>query len=128
VRLLLDSHAQLWSIYEPENLSGRVVELMQDSRNELFLSHASLWEIANMAAFHRLPLVGTSISTMLFRVAQMGVILLPVIESEILAAAALPLLHADPFDRMLVAQAQAHGLTLVTKDSRIRQYDVPAIW
>jgi PIN domain nuclease of toxin-antitoxin system len=85
-------------------------------------------EISHKAAFHKLPLVGTNVRAMLQQLDEYGCTILPILQAEVLAAAALPLIHGDPFDRLYVAQAQSHSLTLVTKDRDIVKYDVRTIW
>jgi PIN domain nuclease of toxin-antitoxin system len=125
--LLLDSHPILWSMYEPEKLSDRATDLIADKGNRLFVSLGSIMEIAHKAAFHKLSLVGTKIQPMLRQLGDYGCTILPILEAEILAATALPLIHGDPFDRLYVAQARSRGLTIVTKDAYILQYDVPTI-
>jgi PIN domain nuclease of toxin-antitoxin system len=128
LRLLLDSHTLLWALYEPEHLPDRVQQAISDARNELFVSLATVWELANKAAVHRLPLAGSSVEKMVERIEELGVTFLPITQADILAAATLPHHHADPFDRMLIAQAQAHSLHLLTKDAEIAKYDVETIW
>jgi PIN domain nuclease of toxin-antitoxin system len=126
--LLLDSHPVLWSIYEPHLLSKRAANLIADRSNRLFVSLGSIMEISHKAAFHKLPLVGPNVRPMLHQLEAYGCTILPIIKSEVLAAAALPLIHGDPFDRLYVAQAQSHHLTIVTKDIHMVRYDVPTIW
>ena len=128
MELLLDSHQLLWSLYEPERLSQRAASLIDDRSNSLFVSLGSLMEISHKAAFHKLPLVGPNILPMLQQLDEYDCTILPILQSEVLAAAALPLIHGDPFDRLYFAQALSHGLTIVTKDVLLVQYDVPTIW
>ena len=128
MRLLLDSHVLLWALYEPEKLSPLAAELIADLSNELFVSLATVWELGNKAVTHRLPLAGSSVERMFERIEQLGVTFLPITQPDILDAINLPQHHADPFDRMLVAQAQANSLHLLTKDADIARYDVPVLW
>ena len=126
--LLLDSHPILWSMYEPDRLSARAASLIGDRGNRLFVSLGSIMEISHKAAFHKLPLVGPDVRAMLQQLEEYGCSILPILQPEVLAAAALPLIHSDPFDRLYVAQARSHSLIIVTKDVDIMQYDVPTIW
>jgi PIN domain nuclease of toxin-antitoxin system len=126
--LLLDSHPILWSMYEPDRLSARAADLIGDRGNRLFVSLGSIMEISHKAAFHKLPLVGPDVRPMLQQVAEYGCTILPILQADVLAAAALPLIHGNPFDRLYVAQARSHSLTIVTKDIHMVQYDVPTIW
>jgi PIN domain nuclease of toxin-antitoxin system len=128
VNLLLDSHALLWALYEPEKLPPKIAEIVADLSNELFVSHATILELANKTTALRLPLVGPSPERMLERIEQLGATFLPIRLSEILAASHLPPHHSDPIDRILIAQAQAHDLTLITKDPKIANYAVKTIW
>jgi PIN domain nuclease of toxin-antitoxin system len=90
----------------------------------LFFSAASIWEIAIKRAQGKLKAPANLLDTM----AERGFAELPVRSSHAIVAGALPRLHQDPFDRMLVAQAQSEGLMLVTNDTRIAAYDVPVLW
>jgi PIN domain nuclease of toxin-antitoxin system len=128
LKLLLDAHSLYWAIYDPDKLPPTVRAAIADIRNSLFVSLATLWEMANKAAVDRLPLAGPSIDRMVERIEQLGVTFLPITQGEIVAAATLPHHHADPFDRILVAQAQARGLHVVTKDSKMALYDVRILW
>lgn len=128
MRLLLDSHAVLWAVYEPERLPSHLNEIIADAANDLFISLATIWELANKAAVGRLPLVGTSVPGMVTRFEALGSVILPITQSDVIAASTLPPHHLDPFDRMLIAQAQANSLILVTTDSDIPKYDVPVLW
>jgi PIN domain nuclease of toxin-antitoxin system len=128
VKLLLDAHILLWVLYEPERLADRARNAITDESNELFVSLATLWEIVNKASTHRLPLAGSSLERIIERIEELGVAFLPILQSEIVAAAMLPRHHADPFDRILIAQAKAYALTLVTVDANMMLYDVTILW
>lgn len=97
---------------------------MEDPDTALFFSAASIWEMAIKRAKDKLDIPDNLLGTM----EQRGFVELPVSARQGLIAGALPPHHRDPFDRMLVAQAQSEGLTLVTHDERIRLYDVPVLW
>jgi PIN domain nuclease of toxin-antitoxin system len=127
VKLLLDAHILLWVLYEPERLADRTRNAITDESNELFVSLATLWEIVNKAATHRLPLAGSSLERIIERIDDLGVAFLPILQSEIIAAAMLPRHHADPFDRILIAQAKAYALTLVTVYADMILYDVTTL-
>jgi PIN domain nuclease of toxin-antitoxin system len=128
VKLLLDSHVVLWSLYEPEQLSQRARDLIADQANELFISHITMLEIANKVAARRLPLAGWSVDRMVQRVEELGAALLPITLPDILTAAQLPPHHADPLDRILIVQAQTLDLVFLTRDGDIPKYDVKTIW
>jgi PIN domain nuclease of toxin-antitoxin system len=122
--LLLDSHALLWWRGDHQRLSARAHEAIEDPDLSVFFSAASIWEMAIKRASGKLEVPEDLLDTM----EQRGFIELPVLSSHAIIAGALPPHHRDPFDRMLVAQAQSEGLTIVTRDERIEAYDVPVLW
>jgi PIN domain nuclease of toxin-antitoxin system len=109
-------------------LTPRVLSLLSDEGNELFVSPASLWELSAKTARGRLPMPDSSIRFLLERIEQTGMITLPIETANILRTETLPHHHGDPFDRLIVAQALEEGLTILTSDSDISKYDAPVIW
>lgn len=122
--LLVDTHALLWWRGEHRRLSARAHEAIGNPDASLYFSAASIWEIAIKRAQGNLDVPEDLLDTM----EQRGFVELPVSARHGLIAGALPPHHRDPFDRMLVAQAQSEGFTLVTNDERIAAYDVPVLW
>jgi PIN domain nuclease of toxin-antitoxin system len=122
--LLLDTHALLWWRDDDRRLSARAHEAIADPDLRVFFSAASIWEIAIKRALGKLKAPPNLLDTMTER----GFVELPVLSRHALLAGALPAHHADPFDRMIVAQAQSEGLTVLTRDERIAAYDVPILW
>ena len=123
-RLLIDSHALIWWRGEHRRLSARAHEAIENPDVSLFFSAASIWEIAIKRAKGKLSVPEGLLDTMEER----GFIELPVLSRHAMIAGALPPHHGDPFDRMIVAQAQSEGLTIITCDERIAAYDVPVLW
>jgi PIN domain nuclease of toxin-antitoxin system len=121
VRLLLDTHVFLWLQTEPERLGGHLT-LVEDRANTLLLSAASSWEIAIKFGLGRLPLPEPPDRYVPTRMRAIGAEALPIEHSHALAVAALPALHRDPFDRLLIAQAEATGAALLTADPAVAQY------
>ncbi len=117
----------LWTLYEPEKLGAGSGYAIRDLDNSLFVSLATVWELSNKAGVGRLPLV-SSVESMIYRIIDLGASILPITQMDIVAAQKLPHHHADPFDRMLIAQARTFSLTLVTKDSKIALYEVDILW
>jgi PIN domain nuclease of toxin-antitoxin system len=124
MRLLLDTHILIWGAVEPERLSRAARALIEDLDNDLLFSAMSLWEIAIKAALRRADFqidVGelrrNSFDNGYSEIAATG--------AHAVALANLPLIHRDPFDRMLVAQATVEGLTLITGDPVIAKYPGP---
>ena len=121
MRLLLDTHILIWAMQQPERLSPDARAALADRQNEILVSAASVWEIAIKVGAGRLSFPVSDIDAML---AEMGFGVVEVAPRHAVELLALPLLHRDPFDRMLIAQARAEGLTLVSDDAAIRSYDV----
>lgn len=117
--LLLDTHIVLWAITGDAALGEELIDRLRHDP-DIFLSPVSLWEITIKQAAGKLA----GPSNLVERVRDMGFRPLPVTHAHAIAAGRLPPHHRDPFDRMLVAQAVAEGLTLVSRDASIALYDV----
>jgi PIN domain nuclease of toxin-antitoxin system len=126
--LLLDTHALLWSVGDEDRLSPTAHEVLSAGAVPAYVSAASIWEIAIKRASGKLD----APDNLLDKVAEARFIELGISFEHAIRAGALggrgSHLHGDPFDRMLVAQAQSEGLTLVTNDELIAAYDVPVLW
>ena len=120
-RLLLDSHTLLWALEGGRRLNTETYQAIHDADNEIFVSVATVWELAIKRESGRLQAPDDLESA----VKAQGYASLPITFRHAESAASLPSPHRDPFDRMLIAQAQTEGLTLVTDDSHIARYDVP---
>lgn len=124
VQVLLDTHALLWWLTDSPKLKATWRRVLSDSQTRVLVSAASIWEIAIKSSMGRLELDlprGVAISDL---AAQCGFEDLPVTARHAAAVLSLPPHHADPFDRMLVAQARLERLTLVTADKALHAYDV----
>jgi PIN domain nuclease of toxin-antitoxin system len=124
MRLLLDTHVALWAVRDSPRLSRRARELIADLNNPIHVSVATLWEIAIKFALRKgrpndMPISALNAST-IFRRA--GYELLSVTPQHALAVADLPPAHTDPFDRMLIAQARAEPMRLLTSDAAVAAY------
>ncbi|MEG3896196.1 MULTISPECIES: type II toxin-antitoxin system VapC family toxin [unclassified Microcoleus] len=129
MKLLLDTQCWLWWFAQPERLSEEAIAQIVDETNELWFSVASIWEIGIKVAIGKLPLPDPIDSYINSRMVQLGVQYLEITAAHALRAAALPLHHRDPFDRMLIAQAQVEDMTLVSADSMFKQYsDISLLW
>lgn len=128
MRLLIDTHALLWALLEPGRLSAEAAEAVADGKNRVLVSAASALEIALKQTIGKLRLPGPAREWLPDRVERLGeTAWLPVSEHHALRAGSLPLLHKDPFDRLLIAQALEDGLTLVSSDRQLAQYGVPML-
>ena len=119
-RLLLDTHVLLWSLTEPQKLSRRTRDALEDAQNEVFASSVSGWEITVKRALGKLKAPDNLEASI--REQDFTPLNLTFLHAE--QAGALPPHHGDPFDRMLIAQAQVEGLILVTRDARILLYGI----
>lgn len=128
MRLLLDTQAWLWMQVSPDRLRSATRDVIVDASTELVLSAASSWEIAIKWALGKLPLPQTPADYVVSRLQSGGITALPVSHQHALHVAALPPHHRDPFDRVLIAQAQLEALTVCTADPVFGQYDVPVLW
>ncbi len=124
--MLLDTHVWLWLQTEPELVPTHVRDQLAEPRNEVLLSAASSWEIAIKYALGKLPLPEPPETYVPDRMRRSGTKGLAIEHTHTLAVASLPMLHRDPFDRLLVAQANALGLRVVTADPQVAQYDIDA--
>jgi PIN domain nuclease of toxin-antitoxin system len=123
VRILLDTHIFLWLQTEPARL-GEHLRLLEDRGNELIVSAVSSWEIAIKYGLGRLALPEPPERYVPERLRIMGAKGLAIEHTHALAVAALPPLHRDPFDRLLVAQARLLEMTILTADPRVVEYPV----
>ncbi len=124
MKLLLDTHLLLWAAGSPEQLSTAARTLLEDPHNELLFSAASLWEIAIKRG------LGRSDFQVDARVLRRGLLdngyqELAITSAHAVSIDSLPLIHKDPFDRILVAQATIEGITLLTADALVAQYPGP---
>ena len=124
MRLLLDTHLLVWAMGEPERLHAGCVAMLEDPSNSLVFSVASLWELVIKQAPGR-PDFNLEPSLLRQALLDGGWQELPIEASHALAVSHLPPLHRDPFDRLLLAQAQVEGLLLLTADSQLSLYPGP---
>jgi PIN domain nuclease of toxin-antitoxin system len=124
MKLLLDTHVLLWAAGEPDTLSDEALRLIEAPDNELFFSAASLWEVAIKSSLGRSDFAADA------RILRRGLLdngysELPVVSEHAVAIVGLPVIHKDPFDRILIAQAMIEGITLLTADAVVAQYAGP---
>lgn len=124
MELLLDTHLLVWAMGSPERLPAAMLAMLEDPANSLVFSVASLWELVIKAALGR---EGFEVHPSLLRRTLLdgGWRELPIEARHVFAVAQLPPLHRDPFDRLLLAQATADGLLLLTGDAQLAQYPGP---
>lgn len=128
MRLLVDTHAWLWMLSSPDQLPPATRETVGETSTEVLVSAASAWEIAIKYHLGRLPLPEAPSAYVPSRVAASGCTALAIDHAHVLRAGSLPNHHRDPFDRLLVAQAQILGVPLVSGDHALIAYDVDVLW
>ncbi|RIK10378.1 MAG: PIN domain nuclease [Acidobacteria bacterium] len=128
MRLLLDTHVLLWALTEPRRLSRKSRSAIENRRNHLFVSSASAWEIATKIRLGRLPRAEALARSLPEYVDELGASSLPIGLDHGLLAGALEADHADPFDRVLAAQASLEDLKIVTSDPAFEQLGATTYW
>jgi PIN domain nuclease of toxin-antitoxin system len=124
MRLLLDTHLLVWAMGSPERLPAGLAAMLEDPRNTPVFSVASLWELVIKQALGR-PDFRVEPAVLRRALHDGGWQELPIQAQHALAVAALPPLHRDPFDRLLLGQASADGLLLITSDQQLAAYPGP---
>jgi len=128
VKLLLDTHTFIWWDSDPAKLSATALALCSDPANELILSVTSVWEMQIKHQLGKLSLRLPLRDIVTHQQATNGVIVLPILPEHVFALDGLPTPHKDPFDRLLVAQANSEGATLVSADAIFAAYPVYTAW
>lgn len=128
MRYLLDTSILVWSLSEPERLNDRALQVLQNGKEEIFLSAASAWEIAIKSASGKLQLPDSPSKYVPSRMTALGLRPLHITHSHALAVSGLPSHHQDPFDRILIAQARSEGMVLMTTDHLFSKYPVQTLW
>lgn len=126
--LLLDTHALLWWLAEPDRLSPEAYAAIADDATRVHVSAASGWEIATKVRLGKLPAANELVDNLPQLVASQGFELLPITLQQGLHAGAYALPHRDPFDRLLAAQAELGHLTLVSLDPALQAFPCRLLW
>lgn len=128
MRVLLDTHAFLWWDLDDVRLSDTARAIIADSSTQVVVSAASIWEVAIKAGKGRIDLPSDLDAYVEDRLRRYRWVALPIDERHAVRAAGLPMIHTDPFDRMLVAQAQLEVVPILTTDAAITRYEVETVW
>lgn len=128
MKVLLDTHCFLWWISEKERLNEKAKLILANGQNAVYLSAASAWEIAIKVSIGKLTLPEPPSFFVPSRLAAQSIEALPINHVHALHVEHLPPFHKDPFDRMLVAQAQIENLAIVTADRKLLAYPVEILW
>ena len=125
---LLDAHALLWFLAGSSKLSAKALSFIQDQRNTLFVSPATVWEIGIKDALGRLSLPEPFDQLFPARLDASNILLLPILIPHLQEHRRLPFHHNDPFDRLIISQALADDLTIISCDSEFPAYGVKLLW
>jgi PIN domain nuclease of toxin-antitoxin system len=128
VKLLLDTHVFLWLRNEPEKIPRPIMNIYEDIRSDVFLSMASIWEMQIKNQLGKLALDLPLNELIDQQCLKNGLQILAIETTHIYALKNLPAHHNDPFDRLILTQAQTENLTLISADSVFKHYDVDCIW
>lgn len=128
MRLLLDTHTFLWFIADHPSLSQRAKDLIEDGANDVYLSIASVWEMAIKVSLGKLTLGGSFGSYIPEQLHLNSIDTLSITIAHAAAVATLPLNHRDPFDRLLIAQAHIEGTPIVSADTAFDAYSIVRLW
>jgi PIN domain nuclease of toxin-antitoxin system len=128
MRLLLDSHALLWFCEGSAQLSVPARTAIEDATNEKYVSYATAWEVAIKAQLGKLKLLIPYEELFPGALVANGFRPLPIDFRHFRQLLTLPMLHRDPFDRLLIAQAQLEDLTVVTRDTHFQGYGIALMW
>ena len=121
--LLLDAHVVLWAVGDPSRLTEAARGAIESPQNDVVVSAASIWELEIKRALGKLTIE----VELLAELERIGIGVLPITAADATTAAWLPVHHRDPFDRMLIAQAQRLGAVVATRDTSFRRYDVDVL-
>lgn len=127
-KFLLDTHALIWWWLSPKSLSKVAADTITNPHHQIFVSPINLWEMSIKYHKGKLNVVKTAIDDFekLLIEDDFGVVQIKTLHARL--AGALPQKHADPFDRMLVAQAKSEDLILISKDEKLQDFDVNILW
>lgn len=128
MKILLDSCSFLWITGDSTKLSKKAVEAFRNPSNDVFLSAVSVWEISLKYALGQIEFPSPVSDFIPKARKEHGIHFMPLEEIVVLLLPDLPIIHKDPFDRMLICQAKADEMTILTPDAHIRKYDVETLW
>lgn len=124
MKILIDTHVFLWAITEDERLSDEHRAIYLDSSSQLYLSVASVWEMLIKSGIGKLPLPRPASNFILRQMEKNQIDMLTIRAAHLIQLESLPPIHRDPFDRMMVAQAMAEGMPIISADVAFRRYPV----
>lgn len=128
LRLILDTSTFIWAVEEPERISASARASIEDDRSKVYLSTVSPWEMAIKAGLGKLNMKRGVRGSIRKGLVDLGLELLPIALSHVLNVEELEDHHKDPFDRLIISQAQLEGLSIVTSDVHFEPYPIEVVW
>ncbi|HYX53036.1 MAG TPA: type II toxin-antitoxin system VapC family toxin [Candidatus Limnocylindrales bacterium] len=128
MKYLLDTVIFLWNLHSPEKLNNKAQQLLASQHDEIFFSAVSSWEVVIKYARGKLMMPQPPWQILPEAITRFGALALPITHAHTLAVGQLPAHHSDPFDRMLIAQAQTEKMVLMTAEKLIEKYPVETFW
>jgi PIN domain nuclease of toxin-antitoxin system len=128
LKILLDTHALLWWLFDDPRLSPEARNAIKNPDHAVFMSSASAWEIATKYRLGKLPEAKEAVEKLPYLLQMNRIEELPISMTHALVAGSLGIAHRDPFDRMLIAQAQLENMSIVTTDSQFNGRNIQIIW
>jgi len=127
MNLLVDTHALIWFITDNNKLPINTKKFIESNDNDCYVSIATFWEIGIKNSIGRLDL-NSDLQKIFQLIEESGFDILPITTNHILQNADLELYHQDPFDRIIIAQAIVEKMTIITKDTQFKNYNIPIVW
>ena len=124
---LLDTHTLIWFLEDDKALSKRAKARIEDSESKVFVSIVALWEIAIKTSLRKLT-ISRTIDEILIEIEELEIKLLPIDPDAVKQVQNIPFHHRDPFDRMMICQAQVNDYTVITRDPAFKDYAVDVFW
>lgn len=124
----MDTHAFLWFVLDDQRISNEAKSIIENSKNEIYFSAASAWEIAIKIKLARLKIKGEFETFIIDQLSTNSFVPLSISISHSLYTHRLPQVHKDPFDRIIIAQSKLENLPLISKDREIRKYKIAMVW
>jgi len=128
MKYLLDTHAFLWFVSEDNRLSSKAQSIIKNSRNDIYFSAVSAWEMSIKIRLGRLSIEEELEPFIIKQLSENNFSTLSITIFHSIYTSKLPEIHKDPFDRMIVAQSQVEDMPLISKDKNIKKYKVPVVW
>lgn len=124
---LIDTQILIWLFIAPQQLPLKVLKILKNTENDIFVSNVSIWEIAIKSSIGKLNLP-FELKNIVQEISEMSILILDISTEHLIKVADLPFHHKDPFDRLLISQSLVENISLISADGNFKQYDINLIW